>query len=283
MRNFKHSKKRNSVLLYEFLVRHISKCLIEDNKKEADKALLISKKFFSEGSPLRNELKLFQSILGSTVKSQESARKIVEYACKSAALMNSRMIDEEKSKLIKEINYNLNKTIYDYKVPNYTVCASLQMLFNESRNRNKKIDEIEKIKLKDTIISRLTEVKKVTQETFKVNPEYSNVVYKLIVNKFHEKYTNKLTENQKNMLMQYASYMISDNKDKFIGELVKETKRINNVLSNIKDQSILKDQDLMKKINECKTRFTEIKLGNLEESAIIQFLEYIKLTDEVQA
>jgi hypothetical protein len=283
MRNFKHSKKRNSVLLYEFLVRHISRCLIEDKKEEANKALSISKKFFSDGSPLRTELKLFHSILNSTVKSQESARKIVEYACKAAALMNSRMLDEEKSKLIKEINYNLDKCVYDYKIPEYTTCASLQILFNESRNRNKKVDEIEKIKLKDTIISKLTEVKEKPKDSFQVNPEYNNALYRIIVNKFHEKYAGRLTENQKSLLMNYATYMISEDKSKFMEVILREVKRVNQCLSNIKDENILKDKDLMKKLTECKTRFAEIKLANLEEESIIKLLEYIKLTDEVQA
>lgn len=283
MRQFKHSKKRNSVLLYEFLVRHISKCLIEDKKEEANKALKISKKFFSEGAPLRNELKLFHSILNSTVKSQDSARKIVEYACRSAGLMNSRMIDEEKSKLIKEINYNLDKCVYDYKVPEYTICASLQILFNESRNKNKKIDEIEKIKLKDTVISRLTEVKQEAKETFQRNPEYNNALYKIIVNKFHEKYAGRLTENQKSLLMNYATYMISEDKAKFSEVVLNEAKRINQCLSNIKDTEILKDKDLMKKLSECKTKFAGIKVASLDEASIISLLEYIKLIDEVKA
>lgn len=283
MKHLKHSKKRNSALLYEFLVRHISKCLVEDNKQEANKALTISKKFFSEGSPLRNELKLFQSIMNSTVKSPESARKIVEYACKSAALMNSRMIDEEKSKLIKEINYNLSGNVYEYKVPEYTTYASLQILFNESRNKNKKMDEIEKIKLKDSLIFKLTEAKKVS-EPVKLNPEYNNAVYKIIVSKFHEKYNGRLTENQKNILMQYAAYMISEDKNKFQKVLESESKRINSVLSNITEASLVKDKDLMNKLNECKKKFCEINFANnIEESAVVTLLEYVKLADEVQS
>lgn len=280
-KHFKHSKKRNSILLYEFLIRHISKCLLEDKKDEANKTLLISKKFFSEGSPLRAELKLFQSVLSSNVKSKDAAFKIVEYACKSAALMNSRMLDEQKSKLIKEINYNLNQDVYNYKVPNYTTCASLQVLFNDSRERKQKINEIDKIKLKDNIVSVLSENKKVEQ--VKVNPTYNNAVYSIIVNKFNEKYKNKLTENQKKVVLQYTTFLISENKNEFMNFLKNESNRVFSKIVNIKDKQILEDKELTKRLKECAENYKEIIKKPINEEFIVEFLKYVQLVDEIEA
>lgn len=279
--NFRTNKKRNSALLYEFLMRHISKCIIEDKKDEANKALDISKKFFSEGSPLRNELKLFQSVLSSKVSSRESMNRIVDYACKYASLMNSRMIDEEKSKLIKEINYNLTNGVYDYKIPDYINLSSLQTLFNESRNKQKRLTEIDKVKFQDSLVSRLMEGKKPEQISF--DPKYNTAVYKILIRKFHEKYSTKLTENQKKFLIQYASFLISEDKKAFSEFVIKENKRILTSLTNIQDKNIKEDKELMKSIGECVEKYKkEVVFESLnDEKVILEFLQYIKLSDEV--
>lgn len=281
--NFRTNKKRNSALLYEFLIRHISKCIIEDKKLEANKALEISKKFFSEGSPLRNELKLFQSVMSTTkATSRDAFDKIVEYACKSAGLMNPRILDEQKSKLIKEINYNLNKDVYDYKIPGYVNYSSLQLLFNESRARpEKKIDGFDRIKLKDLLITRLSEAKK--PEELKVDRTYNNTVYKILVNKFHEKYATKLNENQKKFLIEYTKFLISEDKNEFAQNLKKEGDRIKKILSNVKDVALNENKDTRKSLVECSEKFTELLKQPVTEKTMIEFLQFIKLADEVES
>ncbi len=281
--NFRTNKKRNSALLYEFLMHHISKSIIEDKKEQANKALEICKKFFTEGSPLRNELKLFQSVVDSKVKSRESMSKIIEYACKYASLMNSRILDEEKSKLIREINYGLGEKIYDYKVANYMNFSSLQTLFNESRNKQKRLNEIQKVTFQDSLVTRLMErVSKPVVEV-KVDPNHSNAVYKILINKFHQKYASSLTENQKKFLIQYAASMISEDKNAFVDYANKENTRILSALTNIKDAKVKEDKELTKKIAECveryKNKIVSESLG--DEKVILEFLQYIKLADEV--
>jgi succinate dehydrogenase flavin-adding protein (antitoxin of CptAB toxin-antitoxin module) len=280
---FRTNKKRNSALLYEFLMRHISKCIIEDKKDEANKSVEICKKFFSEGSPLRNELKLFQSVVSSKVSSRDSMNKIIEYACKYASLMNSRILDQEKAKLIKEINYTLSKGVYDYKVPEYVTFSSLQTLFNESRNKQKKLNGIERIRLQDGLVGRLMDNAKKPLPEVKFNPNHSNAVYKILVNKFHEKYASRLTENQKKFLIQYTSFLISEDKDSFNAFVNKENSRILSSLTNIKDPKLKEDKELNKKINECVDRYKSKVLSESlnDEKVILEFLQYIKLADEV--
>lgn len=265
------------------MIRHISKCIIEDKKAEANKALEISKKFFSEGSPLRNELKLFQSVLSTTkATSRDAIDKIVEYACKSAGLMNPRILDEQKSKLIKEINYTLNQDVYDYKIPGYVNYSSLQLLFNESRARpEKKIDGIDRIKLKDLLVTRLTE--SVKPPELKLDKTYNNTVYKILVNKFHEKYATKLNENQKKFLIEYTKFLISEDKNQFAQILKKEGDKIKKVLSNVKDRTLSENKETRKNLTECSEKFAELIKQPVTEKTMIEFLQFIKLVDEVES
>lgn len=280
----RHNKKRNSALIYEFLIRHISKCLIEGRKEEANKAMNLSAKYFSKGSPLQNELSLFSTILKANVKSKDSAQKILDVVCRTAENMNARVLDEYKSKLIKDINYTFkNPNFYDVKVPNYTVYSSLQTLMNESRNKKKTLNIIDKVKFEDNITDYLMRESKIVDDPLKSNPDYSNAVYKFLTQKFHKKYEGKLTESQKRLLTQYSVFLIS-NKPNALKEVIsKEIGKIKTSLTLIKDESIRKDGDLMKKLHECRKSFDNFSCDEVTESKILEILQYIKLVDELES
>jgi hypothetical protein len=280
-----HNKRRNSALLYEFLVRHISKCLLEGKKADAEKAMSLSKKYFSVNSPLKDELVLFKVFETTKVQSEDSARKVLETVYNASKKINSRKIDEYKSKLIKEINYTFNdENFYNAKIPNYTFLASLQTLFNEARFKKSVVDEVKKIQLEDYIIGHLLKEKQEKGgDTLKVNPQYNNTVYKLVIKKFNEKYNDKLNESQKKLLTKFIAFQISG-KDKDLKEfLKKEIINIGDKLKTIKEESIVKDVDLMKKLKECKERLLTLNFDTINESKIFEILQYLKLVEEIES
>jgi len=281
-----HNKRRNSALLMEFLVRHISKCLIEGNKKEANKALVISKKYFGENSLLKKELCLFGSILNTNVKTKESAYKILGSVCESAFQMNARALDEQKSKLIKEINYTLKSAdFYNYKIPNYTVYASIQILLNEARNKNKILNIVDKVRIEENVIEHLTRTEqKANLQEAKLNPSYNDTVYKFLVQRFNKKYEGKINENQKNLLMKYAVYLASANKDQDIKKcIISESIRIKNSLKDIKDADVQKDKDLVAKLSECYEKFNSNKFSEINDENVLEILQFQSLVDEVES
>jgi len=283
----RHNKKRNAALLYEFLIRHISKCLLSNKKQGAGNALDISKRYFSNGSLLYGELFLFKNILNTRVKSRHSAQKIINDVCDTASKMNSRKLDVEKSKLIKEINHTLKeKTFYNYKIPNYTVYASVQTLLNEIRNKKKSISSVEKIKLEDNIVEYLindnNNNKNTVQETLKVNPNYNNAVYKFTIERFHKKYDQKLNESQKKLITKWVVYNLSGKTGVLKSALQKESKIIKEKLMKVHDDEIRKDKDLMKKLNECYHKFSSIDFDEITEQKVFDVLQFMKLIEEVE-
>ena len=277
------NKKRNSALLYEFLIRHISKCLVEGKKDEAKKAVAISTKYFSKGMPLQTELSLFGTVLKANVKSKESAQKILDAVCRTAQHMNARVLDENKSKLIKDINYTFkNEGFYDVKVPNYTVYSSLQSLINESRLKKKTLNIVDKVKMEDNVVDHLMRENKKPEDALKVNPNYSNTVYKFLTQKFHKKYEGKLTESQKRLLTQYSVFLISNKPDALKEAISNEVGKIRKSLMSIKDESIKKDGDLMKKLQECRKSFDNFTYNEINEAKILEILQYVKLVDELE-
>lgn len=277
----RHNKKRNTALLMEFLIRHISKCLINDMKEDANKAVALSKRYFSKKKALHEELSLFNALLATQVKSRQSAEKILGEVSKSASKMNARKLDAEKSRLIKEINHTFGDAVYGYKIPNYTVYASIQTLFSDARNK-KKLNPVERIKLEDTIVEHL--VKEQTDKVvdkLKTNPDYNNAVYKFVIERFHKKYSDKLSEAQKKLLTKYAVYMISENKGVIRSAVDKEIREVKHKLKHIRDRSLLDDSDTMAKITECYKKIVTTDFSEINEQNILDVLRYMKLAEEV--
>ena len=59
----KHNKKRNTVFLYEILVRELTKSIIKKDEKRKVNVLAIHKEHFKKGTILQKELQLYKDIL----------------------------------------------------------------------------------------------------------------------------------------------------------------------------------------------------------------------------
>jgi len=281
-----HNKKRNTGLLYEFLTRHVSTCIVEDKNDEAKKAVSILKKYFSVGSFLHEELKLYKTLLNTQLKSKDYATKLLsEVYTKHSKSVNYGKIEEEKSKLIKEINYNFDSNkIYECKVPNYPVYASIYLLFaNNRKGKNKLLESIDKLKLEDSIINFLSGGnKKEIFNEIKTNPTYSNAVYKVMMSKFNERYSKHLNEGQKKLVNKYVMSLVSEDSNEFSKVLKEEVNSVKNCLRTIRDPGINKDADLSKKLNECYKRIVSTNYDNLDDDKLVELLEYMSLIEEIK-
>ncbi len=281
----RHNKKRNAALLYEFLIRHISKNLIASDKSEANRAVALSKKYFSKGSTLHEELQMFKTLLDTHVSSRNSADEIVQKVISSSSTLNARKLDTEKSKLIKEINHTLkSKDFYGYKIPNYSVYASIHGLLSDVRNKKGALSEIDRIKLKDKVAEYIIkEDKNAPVEQFKVNPQYNNAVYKFVIERFNKKYDNKLTESQKKLLTKYAVYTISGNEGVIKSAIQKEVVRIKDKLRSVRDKSLLENKELSDNIKECYKKIVTTDFDVINEENVLKLLQFMRLVDEVES
>lgn len=282
-KKFYHNKKRNTALLYEFLIRHISSCYVENDIPGRTKALAISRKFFGKGSALKEELNLFNQVLDTQIGFRESANKIINAICESAEKMNARELDQEKSKLIREINYTFNAdSFYSYKIPNYTIYASVQTLLSESRKKNKTLDTVDRIKIEENIVKHLMQEKK-EMEPLRINPRYSNTVYKFAKRNFDRKYATQLNENQKKLLTKYSVYLMNENSGVVKSAIQKEVSNVKVELKKIADEQIREDKELMKRLTECYKQFASTDYSVVSEQNILSILQYMSLIDEVNS
>ena len=206
MKKLKHSKYKNTGILFEMLVRKLtSETMTSDKSVTID----IIKKYFGKNTELAKEMKLYNAMLKEQFKSEAKALEYIRSLKEAHKKLNKSTLRRERYNLVKEIsnNFKLNQ-ISKIRVPNYKLLASAYIIFeNDSADNPKQIMEC-KSNIVDSIITERAQVEKQTDtvlEAFKSQPKDQRLLtYELLVDKFNSKYSG-LDENQKGLLNKYIT------------------------------------------------------------------------------
>lgn len=230
-----HNKKRNVGIIYEQIIAFICSQAIEGNSKEAKLAAKILKEHFSLNTQLNKEYKLFKALVETKGISESLGTSIINEAKKACNYhFDERSLEFEKSKLIKELNYNLGKgRIFKEQVKDYKMYATIQTLLNEWRKTNDSDISIT-AKYENILHKHMTEavVEEKKEEVIKENKTMNKLIFSLMNKKFSSKYNDILNENQKTLLKMF----------------IKEDKNITDSFKVLKEQAI---RDLNRYKIEC--------------------------------
>jgi len=277
----KHSKYKNTGILFELLVRQITADTLKGGNSPA---IDILKEYFINTS-LGKEYKLYESILKSKILTEGRATLVIQTILDTSSKFNRKSLKKQKYNLINEIkkHYNL-ESFFGSKISNYKELAALYTLI-ENVNSSKLINPSQLVGNKLTLLEYLTkkEIKKDSKQT--VLEEFSTydkdirtLTYKVLLEKFNSKY-DLLTNSQKQVLKEYINsvdstpdlrnfYNVKINELKSI--LVKETKNIKDKATKIKIIEVTKFLTELKKTD---------KVG---DSNLVDLLRYYQLVNEIQ-
>lgn len=195
----KHNKKRNVGVIHEQLVRYIGNAVISGDDKRAQKAIGIITKHFKVGTELHEEFKLFNALINIPTGNSEVAKLVVAESKNFAKKHNKARLSNEKSSLIRDINHVLSEqNFYDIRVPNYRFYATVQSLLDSWRG-SRLLEISDTAKYEHSLIEWLSR----NEETAKDQRDDKGsdpLVFKVMLKKFQEKYTNNLMPNQKRIV-----------------------------------------------------------------------------------
>ena len=122
----KHSKFKNTGILFELLVRKITADTLEGNDSPA---VNILKKYFVN-TELGKEYKLYESVFKSSSITEGKANIILNTVLETSRKLNRSALRREKYNIVRELkeNYNLEE-LFKTKINNYKSLASLYCLF----------------------------------------------------------------------------------------------------------------------------------------------------------
>jgi len=277
----KHNKRRNSLLIYEFLVRTISKSIIDDDKKKSATALKILKRHFKPGTELYKEFRLMNALAKTTVTSEHTAASILNEAKIASNSFDVQKLDREKSLLIRNINHTLNdENFYDQHVNEYREFATIQTLINEWRSSNKDLHAV--AKLEDQIMKHLvTEKTQFPDSTISEDTTGSaRLLMKVMTKKLNEKYSGILNEQQKSLIKAYAYSAAAEDQTSICMKL-QEIK--SDLLRLIDGYETVANDYLKNKLQETKSTLLSENLELVDDETVTRFMLYSKLKDELES
>ena len=199
----RHNKKRNAALIYEQLIRYISRALVEGKTEKASIANSIVKEHFSKGSQLYKEFRLFNSLMRTTVNDQKLALRIIDEARKASQDHDSKKLYLEKSKLIASINKRLDESnFFDIKVPEYRDLATVQTLLNDWRLPS--VSNINRLVEYEMKVVTLLQSEKTLPPLVESNNS-SNLSVRLLTEKVSKKFSENLTKENESLLFKFTS------------------------------------------------------------------------------
>ena len=277
----KHSKYKNTGLLFELLVRQITADTLNGGESPS---LNILKKSFAK-TELGKEYKLYESLFKNKNISEGKAEITLNTILEATRKLNRSALRREKYNLINEIknHYNINE-FFKHQVPNYKGYAAFYKLI-EIYNSDKLSETNEIIDNKVTILECLTERpvnhKKVKQDLVEEFAKYDKdlrvLTYKVMLEKFNGKYSN-LNKGQKEVLKEFMNSI--DNTPRL--KEIYNTK-INEVKKSLKLQvKRVKDKATKIKLLEVVNLLKDLdKNSRINNDDLINLLQYYKLTEEL--
>ena len=273
----KHSKYKNTGILFELLTRQLTADTIAGNRP---KALSIIQKYFSGNSTLLQEYKIYHTFTNKKFKEDNKATMLISTLAEAHGKLNKSRLRREKYNLIKEIKdtYDINN-FFKAKISNYKVMASIfNLLENKKATPLSIVDS--KITLLEHITIKPTESKKDTVlESFSKQDKNTRLLtYKVLLEKFNDKYSG-LQDNQKTLLKEYVNSVTNSPALKsYINQEIKKVKRtITGYSKKVEDKAV------MIKLTETRDMIKPLcKKSSVNDDNVINLLNYYELVNELK-
>ena len=280
--NIKHSKYKNTGIIFELLVRQITADTLSGKNSKAASVL---KKFFVK-TELGKEYKLYETLSKYKSISESKADMVLTTIIESSKNLNRGVLKRQKYNLIKEIqkHYDLNE-FFKTKLPSYKSYASLYTLleiYNSDTLSTTAQIISNKVTLLETMTSAPIEAKKVKEDLIEEFSSYDKdlriLTYRVLLEKFNDKY-GELNDDQKEILKEFINSV--DNtprlKEYYNSKVAYLREELSNLAKSIEDKAV------QIKVNEVSNMLTSLtKTANVGDDDLINILQYSELLHELK-
>ena len=280
MKKLKHSKYKNTGILFEILVRKLTSETLSSNKTIT---VDIIKKYFGRNTELAKELQLYNSLSKEQqFKTDAQGLDYIRMIKESYKKLNQTTLKRQKYNLVKEISEKfVFNDIAKMHIPNYKTMASIYMLFEyeETDNPNQLMECKTAILQTGLIAGKNAPKKDELIEAYQSQPKDVRLLaYKLLVDKFNEKYS-VLDQSQKQLLNKYITN---------VNDTTALKRYVEQVIPHIKTQLLQQSKLVSDKVTKIKVQklsemlCTVENMKTIKESHILSLLRYYDLIKELK-
>lgn len=280
----KHSKFRNTGLIFELLVKQVASDTL-NNRDSA--AVSIIKKYYAGKTSLAKEYKLYEFITKNKNVSQSRAEAIISTITEVSRKLDQTTLKKQKYDLISDIkeNYNLDE-FFGIQVREYKALAALYCLL-EAQNNSELVDPQTLVDNKTTILEHLTESPQkeedvkdtLIEEYSKYEKDLRLLTFKILLEKFNDNYKDLLPQ-QKRILKEFITSVNSGTRLRNIvnEELVVISTEVKALASKVKDEVVkIKLDEIAKNIKPLSNK------EKINDSHLINLMQYYELIEELKS
>jgi hypothetical protein len=279
--NIKHSKYKNTGILFELLVRQITADTLSGKDSKATNIL---KKYFVK-TELGREYKLYETITKYKNLTEGKAEVVINSVIESSKNLNRGALKRQKYNLIQEISkqYNLEE-FFKTKLSNYKSYAALYTLVEIYNSEMLSTpDQIisNKIAILENLTTKSIDKKKVEDDLLTEFQSYDKdlriLTYKVLLEKFNGKYAS-LNDNQKTVLKEFINSVDSTPKLRdFYNNKITEIKT-----TLTKQVKKVTDKAIQIKLNEVNNMLSPLgKTAKVGNDDLVNLLQYYELLEEL--
>lgn len=279
MRKIKHSKFKNTGVLFELLTKQITFEILNGDKNENAKNIV--REFFNSKTELSKELKLYNLLMNEKYNSESKAEKFIDAILEARVKLDEKKLSREKYNLVKEIREKFDMDAFlSSPITNYRELASIHKLFEAKRMD---VDDI-----KDVFNSKYTIIEHISTDSAPTKKQEDAVLesyrkqdadvrllsHKILIKTFNDKYRS-LNENQKSLLKHYINNVSNTSKfsDYYKSELKEVVTQLHSLYGGISDK--VTKIKLKETINQLKKVRVERKVSDNQVSALMIAYEII--------
>ena len=279
----KHSKFKNTGLIFELLVKQVASDTLNNRDSQA---VAIIRKYFAGKTALAKEFKLYEFISKNRTVSQAKAETIVSTITEVSRKLDQKQLKKQKYALISDIKESYNvEEFFGIQIRDYKPFAALFCLL-EAQNNSDLIDPQSLVENKTTILQHLTsnpqsenDVKDTLIEDYsKYDKDLRLLTFKILLEKFNDKYKDLLPE-QKSILKEFITSVNSNTRLRNVvnEELAKISAAIKKHTGTIKNEVIkIKLEEIIKNINPITNK------ERVNDNHLVNLMQYYDLVNELK-
>lgn len=281
----KHSKTKNTGILFELLVRKVAVDAL--NNISDGFAVSIIREHFHPKSELGKELQLYRTFFNNPVLSELKALNLLDVVLTRRHSLNEKLLEIQKYNLIRDVKKHCDlKEFMGGRVPSYKVYASIYKLFENTRENLVMFDDVitSRFLVIEHLRGNLQEEQILKESSYEHalrghDDEIRFLSYKFLLERFNEKYST-FNARQKKLLREYINkatdvepfkqYITSEARSLYT-EIAAAANKITNDVTKIKLQEVL---------TQLETIHTQ---SSIKENYITALLIACQLVDELAA
>lgn len=258
----KYNKKRNTAFLYETLILEMTKASLNKDEKRKRIILDIIKENFAKNSILDEELDAYRSVLETKGVTTDWANMILREAQRTYLSIHPDHVFRQQTHVINRVNKELGKDVFNNFTPNYKSLATIGQLFSI------------RTPVKTRVILESSLIEEMTSKEEKMTIEsVDNLVLKVFIDKFNEKYDG-LLEEQKDLLYKYIFSFADDGMGLKVA-INEEISRMKSLIKNSKHQ-VPELKEKMENLNNLLESFSKQSVNDSMLLKVMKTQEFCK-------